>query len=253
MKAKQLSIVAIVLGGLCAAFAAVSYQLAKASVALPFAAGGFDERCFWGPFFTACLLWTVAGLHFFASRERVPSIALLIAFSTLFAVADEPAQPSYQEFDQTMGKGWRALAEQKKFVEAARAIEDYLAKNTELDPRNKTILHFHAAQCLAFEGSAANLAAALIHLRDARVDYEPPELPIRWNDYITTTEAFLKNDLPTLKSARESIALDPKWNGEATNLHVVDRLIAHFGKSYAEAYGMKTSFEKKVEPSPPKQ
>jgi len=148
--------------------------------------------------------------------------------------------PTYQDFDQSPGHGWRALAEdQKRFTEAARMIESYLVAHSKQKAYEQATLRFHAAQCLAFEGSDSSIAAALAHLRDARVNPELPDSPIRWNDYVTATEAFLKGDLPTLKAARDRIASGPKWNGEVANLDVVDRLILKWGKSYADAYGMK--------------
>lgn len=42
----------LVLGALCAAYATIAYQSSQAAAAMPFAAGGFDERHFWVP---ACL------------------------------------------------------------------------------------------------------------------------------------------------------------------------------------------------------
>jgi len=153
---------------------------------------------------------------------------------------------SYRDFDQTPGHGWRALADQKRFVEAAQLIEAYLG----MEARNGANLHFHAAQCLALEGSASSITSAIAHLRDAQVNPEPPDSPIRWNDYVAATAAFLKGDLPALKEARERIALGPKVNGESVNLDVVDRLIANFGNSYADAYGLKSSAEKRPALSP---
>src|SRR6187397_959908 len=85
--------------------------------------------------------------------------------STL-ASALEPGLQSYRDFDQTPAKGWRALADQKRFVEAARLIEAYLG----VEARNGANLHFHAAQCLAFEGSASSITSALAHLRDSHVN-----------------------------------------------------------------------------------
>lgn len=161
----------------------------------------------------------------------------------------ETLPQSYHDFDQMPGKGWRALADQKRFTEAARMIECFLAKQAKLTTREKANLHFHAAQCLAIEGSAQSIAGALVHLKDSRANPELPEsstpqkdqlavigVSQQWNDYVEATEAFLKGDLPTLKASRERMASGLKINGEVVNLDVVDRLIAKFGKSYAEAY-----------------
>ncbi|MBC7817901.1 MAG: hypothetical protein IAG10_13500 [Planctomycetaceae bacterium] len=167
------------------------------------------------------------------------AICLLMMFVsslTAFGSDDFAALPSYEEFDQTPGKGWRALADQKRFNEAAWSIQTYLAGHKELKVREKANLHFHAAQCLAIEGSPKSIATALAHLQDARVNPESADSHVRWNDYVAATEAFLKGDLSSLKAARARIAEGPKWNGEVANLDVVDRLVAKFGKPYADAY-----------------
>jgi len=142
----------------------------------------------------------------------------------------------YNDFDQKPGSDWRALADRKRYLDAARAIERYLSGMATLDVRQKANLHFHAAQCLAFDGQATSIENALAHLTKACVEPEPTDFPIRWNDYVTATSAFLKKDLAALKAARERIAAGPTQDGEAANLDVVDRLLARFGKPYAEAY-----------------
>ncbi len=169
----------------------------------------------------------------FGPTRRVISNAIKIL------IHDTPASaelPSYQQFDQTPGQGWRALAEQKQFGEAARMIESYLAVRTNLTASDRVNLHFHAAQVLAFVGDAKSVLDALGHLKQARYAVEPPDAPLRWNDYVAATEAFLKGDITTLKAARERIAAGPKLNGAPANLDVVDRLVTNFGKPYAEAY-----------------
>ena len=148
---------------------------------------------------------------------------------------------SYQQFDQTPHSGWRLLAQdEKRFREAAALIETYLS-HARLDPSEQINLHFHAAQCLAFAGDEKSLPEALGHLKQARYSPEPPGLPLRWNDYVSATEAFLKGDLDALKAARERIANGPKLDGVPANLDVADRLIAGLGRPYREAYGAEPS------------
>ncbi len=143
---------------------------------------------------------------------------------------------SYQQFDQTPHSGWRVLAQdEKRFREAAALIEAYLLHDG-LDSDERVNLHFHAAQCLAFAGDAKSVLDALGHMKQARHAAEPPDAPLRWNDYVGATEAFLKGDLDALKAARERIAAGPKPNGVSANLDVVDRLIARFGQPYRQAY-----------------
>lgn len=150
--------------------------------------------------------------------------------------ADSMVMLSYQDFDQKLGHGWREFSGKKEYVKAAEVITSYIEKHEELDQRDLANLHFHAAQCFSMDGEDASIVKALEHLQKARVEPEPADLPVKWNDYVSATEAFLKKDLKSLKAAREKIARGPKMNGEVPNLNVVDRLIANFGKPYAKAY-----------------
>ena len=105
-----------------------------------------------------------------------------------------------------------------------------------IDPTEQANLHFHAAQCLAFAGDAKSVLDALGHLKLSGDPAESPSSPLRWNDYVTATEAFLKGDLDALKAARERIAAGPKLDGVPANLDVVDRLIGRFRQPYLQAY-----------------
>ncbi len=138
---------------------------------------------------------------------------------------------SYYEFDQTPRSGWRVLAEDdKRYVEAARLIEKYLDLHSDLDRFQRATLHWHAAQLLAMAG---DVKAALQQLPFARLDPEPPNSPVRWNDYVDATAAFLEGDRARLQAARDRIATNSP--GDA-NLPVVDSLLVHFEAPYARAY-----------------
>lgn len=141
--------------------------------------------------------------------------------------------PTYLEFDQAPSAGWRALAEKKQYIEAARTIEDYLQKKRGLLHWQRANLNFHAGQMYAFAGRTD---AAIARFKRALLDPEPPNSPIRWNAYVRATIAFLVKDRKSLESARAEIARGRRINGIVPNLDVVDRLLRHFGKSYAEAY-----------------
>ncbi len=138
----------------------------------------------------------------------------------------------YKAFDQTQHSGWRVLAQdEKRHREAATLIDAYLAKHSELNRFDRANLNFHALQCLAMAGDNAE---ALKHLPASRLDPEPPESPICWNDYLEATEAFLKRDRPKLLAVRKRMATQKPDDG---NLPIVDSLIAHFDEPYAKAYG----------------
>src|SRR5262249_44646478 len=150
------------------------------------------------------------------------------------ASAESSLKLSYQAFDQTPHSGWRILAEdQKRYRDGAVLIEMYLDRHSELDQFQRANLHWHAGQFLAFAGDSR---AALKHMSSALIYPELPGSPLRWNDYVEATMAFLRNDRAKLLAACESKA--PKAPADS-NLAVVDCLIAHFGASYATAYQAK--------------
>ena len=164
-------------------------------------------------------------------------VVFLLVTGAFPAVAhDASLALTYAEFDQRPHSGWRALADEKQFGEAAALIEAYLARHPQLDRFQRSNLHFHAAQLLAFAGKTE---PALKHLERARLDPEPESSPIRWNDYVSATAAFLQRDRLRLVAARERIAKGAAVDREIPNLAVVDRLIARFDEPYAEAYGQK--------------
>ncbi len=85
-------------------------------------------------------------------------------------------------------------------------------------------MHWHAAQALALAGA---VPAALKHIPPARLDPEPPDSPVRWNDYVAATEAFLQHNRANLIGARERIA---RKNPDDPTLAIVDSLVTHFGE-----------------------
>jgi hypothetical protein len=140
---------------------------------------------------------------------------------------------SFDEFDQTMDGGWRTVAHEGNYRAAARMIERYLERYPDLEAGQQRILHFHAGQMLAFEG---DYPSAIRHLNCSYEDPERSDSPVRWNDYVHATIAFLENDRPSLLRYRESIASGPMFEGRIPNLHVADRLIEKFGEPYSKAY-----------------
>jgi hypothetical protein len=132
------------------------------------------------------------------------------------------------------GTSWRALENRGEYLSAARLLEAYIAQHSASLPEDeRVLLHFHAAQEFAFVGEYAR---ALPHFPLARYAVEPSSFPMRWNDYVAATEAFLKRDRSALLRARDRIVAGPKWNGEILTLNVVDSLFEHFDESYLDAY-----------------
>ncbi len=143
---------------------------------------------------------------------------------------DDLKQLSWHEFDQTKGKYWRELADVRRFKEAAELIEKMLSLHPELNRINASNLHFHAAQCWAFAGEMEH---ALTHLELAQHHTQVGGL--LWDSYVDGTAAFLKGDKRELLNAHERLAENAD-DLNKPNLCVLDRLVANFGKSYAEAY-----------------
>jgi tetratricopeptide (TPR) repeat protein len=141
---------------------------------------------------------------------------------------------SYQDFDQQPGGGWRKIAEEKRFLDAAKLIAYYEKEKQNLAEWQHVNLRFHAGQLYAIAGRKDEAIACF---KKALYRREPAASPIRWNAYVQATIAFLEGDRKTLLARREEIAKGPKFKGAVVNLDVVDGLIEHFGESYAAAYG----------------
>jgi hypothetical protein len=141
----------------------------------------------------------------------------------------------YAAFDQDLGHGWRKLSDAKKFQEAAALIDAYLKHRDDLAAWQRRNLQFHKGQLLAIVGENAT---ALIAFRAAIDSEEAKTSPLSWNAYVKATIAFLEKNREELKKMRDNLAVGAKWHDDV-NLKVIDRLIANFDKSYAEAYGGK--------------
>ena len=139
----------------------------------------------------------------------------------------------YEAFDQKPNSGWRLLADDGQYEEAAILIVSYLAAHEELDAAQERALHFHAGKMYAY---ANNYEKAKTSFASSLMEVEPVESPIRRNAYVKATIAFLNNDKNRLNTFREEIAAGPKLGNVTPNLDVVDTLIAHLGEPYSKAY-----------------
>ncbi len=138
---------------------------------------------------------------------------------------------SYREFDQTQGKGFRAMGDCDK--ETADLIEAYIQKNGEASS-----LVWHVAQLRAMAGDyqqAIIQAKRVLHSKE-----DAAKIPLRWNDYVLATIAFLENDKASLIAHRNAVAEGAEaYPGNKRNLELLDGLIRDFGSSYKYAYGRK--------------
>ena len=137
---------------------------------------------------------------------------------------------SYEAFDQTEGSGFRVLAAQGCEREAADLIVEYIAANKAA----QRSLRWHVAQLRATHG---DVPRAIAYARSVLADAEDPAAsPLRWNDYVLATIAFLERDKAALVRHRDNVAAGVDAHpGNALNLKLLDKLIARFGSSYAEA------------------
>ncbi len=138
---------------------------------------------------------------------------------------------SFDAFDQTPGRGWRALDEMGCYAEAAQLIQAYIDRN----PGQEWNLSFHLAQLWAFAGEYERAIAIALPRRysDAQLAARPPHMS---NDHIDGTIAFWRRDLEGLKQARDRLAARPRHWANEVNIANLDRLIAHFHLPYEQAF-----------------
>jgi hypothetical protein len=71
MNTKILSIIAVVVGTLCVAFAFLRAYVAMSMIAaIPSIAGSIDDRYFWWLLYAAGVLWALACFGFFSVRKH---------------------------------------------------------------------------------------------------------------------------------------------------------------------------------------
>lgn len=136
----------------------------------------------------------------------------------------------YEAFDQTEGQGFRVLAARACHREAADLIERYIAANGAAERS----LRWHAAQLRASSGETA---AAIRHARSVLAESEDfANNPLRWNDYVLATIAFLERDREALLRHRAAVAAGKDAHfGNALNLKLLDSLVKHYERDYAWA------------------
>lgn len=136
---------------------------------------------------------------------------------------------SYEQFDQTPDNGFRVLAANACYAEAASLIQEYIATNN----ATENSLRWHVAQLSA---TAGDYPTAIDFSKQVLSESEDFSLkPLRWNDYVLATIAFLEKDMDALELHRNRVAEATDYAGNAMNLKLLDALVKHFDESYAYA------------------
>lgn len=147
---------------------------------------------------------------------------------------DTSLQLGWQKFDQTMGEHWRRLAKEGCPLEAARLIDEFLARHTDsVQDFERRVSSWHAGQMFATAGDSATA----IDRMKRSLDDDPPSSGARfhWNEYARATIAFLQSDLATFE--REAATVErSEHSGDKMNARVLARLRANWGKPYRDAY-----------------
>lgn len=148
------------------------------------------------------------------------------------------------DFDQE-DDGWRRLDVHEECYEAAAdLIRTYYQNYAEENPLERSMI-WHEGQLRADIGQTEE--AIELFKQSERSD----EDTYGWNYYVRASIAFLQDDYETLMINREKLASLPKPDDLPAmrddegneiefpwplNLHVVDSMVACFGRDYAQAY-----------------
>ncbi|OLF73139.1 hypothetical protein AWH62_09350 [Maricaulis sp. W15] len=161
----------------------------------------------------------------------------------------EALELGFQEFDQSEA-GWRGVAREGCYLEAANLISNYKQANLDdLGLESTSRLEWHEGQMRAYAGDYS----AAINL--FRATFDTRESGTADRHYAEATIAFLQHDRAALQAARDELAdLPPPEGFEAAierferlypdhpvptwplNLNVVDKLVRCFGATYEAAY-----------------
>jgi len=168
------------------------------------------------------------------------TIITVIIMSLLAGCASPPptdadlASTSFRAFTQLQSLGWRGLAAQRRYDDAATLIHRYLdLQLDDLEPWQVSVLQFHEAQMLACAGDTAG---AIALLPGSRIIPQPEGLAIDWNAMVDAVEAFLDKDRDALITAQSKIDLRGDSPANRIEKERVAQLVANFGRPYQFAW-----------------
>jgi hypothetical protein len=166
--------------------------------------------------------------------KALATLALPLTFIALNVMAEQQ-QPNpgdeallalpWKLFDQTLGSGWRVYACRKDYAGAARLIETYLSRRTDLTPAQRAVSNFHAGAEL---GHANRYEEALRHLELAEVPPGTRGVPEDWNELVIATRAFLLGDREALLASKRRVEAMPS----PAFPHSAEQYLEHWGERY---------------------
>lgn len=154
----------------------------------------------------------------------------------------------FEQFDQDLNDGWRAIEGMGCSKAAAEVLRRYREEHQQLTDPQRSLLLWHEGQVLAFLGDHQRAVPLL--LAGVPIDDKG-----EFTEYALGTVAFLRRDRQALLTARARLAALPKpdqWVDQTTakingnpvsfvtpwppNLNVLDGLMECFDRPYKEAY-----------------
>lgn len=167
---------------------------------------------------------------------RAMAAAMLLAFSIHYAPASQASDndsllnESFQQFDQTLGAGWRDLVLQQKYADAAVAIQKYRELHAmTLSSQEDASLEFHLGNVYA-----------LLDQRDKAIYWFRQALASKALGnpaYPQAHVAFLAKDKPALLAARNTLATTNPGPWREGDLKEVDAMIKYFGQPFEVVFG----------------
>ena len=146
------------------------------------------------------------------------------------------AKLSWDDFDQkgTLPSTGRKLMERGCFEAAADAWADYMINGPVAAPNETRVMLWHLGQSLASAGDEKGAARVMAATR--RADPSPPQTgPLKWNEYVIGTWAFLIKDRALLDRMRDSV-LAGAGPGNRMNGNVLASMARCFHRPYAQVF-----------------
>lgn len=146
------------------------------------------------------------------------------------------AKLSWDDFDQkgTLPSTGRKLMERGCFKAAVEAWADYMIKGPVAAPDEQRVMLWHLGQSLAWAGEEKSAARVMAATR--RPDAPPPQSgPLKWNEYVLGTWAFLTKDRPLLERMRDSV-LAGAGPGNRMNGNILVSMTRCFDRPYAKIF-----------------